>query len=122
MGRIQILASTNREDKTLSRNYVLLSSYSDEWLTDFKFVAGFLVFCIGFTINITADSTLLALKGKSVGNKVYSIPYGGIFEYVSCANYCEYNIISVAIFLKTFSDLLNHYILFILLILIQRKI
>lgn len=84
------------------------------------------MFCLGFTINVSSDSTLLSLKAnkekksfrstihpmtsslldypRSPGNKEsikklddekaktsYDIPYGGLFEYVSCANYCKYD-------------------------------
>lgn len=48
-------------------------------------------------INIRADSTLLALKSRSTREKGYSIPYGGIFEYVSCANYCKSGIAACAL-------------------------
>ena len=54
----------------------------------------------GFAINYHADSTLLGLKGgtkrssRSAGSDPnqtqgthYKIPYGGMFKYVSCANY-----------------------------------
>ena len=64
------------------------------------------MFCLGFIINITSDSTLLSLKANKEGKKreesikkindeqaktSYDIPYGGLFEYVSCANYCKYD-------------------------------
>ena len=40
-------------------------------------------------MNIHADYTLLNLKNKGGTIKEYKIPYGGLFEFVSCANYCK---------------------------------
>jgi 3-oxo-5-alpha-steroid 4-dehydrogenase 1 len=63
----------------------------------FRFNVGIVVFFIGFIINFHADSVLLRLRQKrnnnhnttrnSVSVQRYSIPRGGMFEYVSCANY-----------------------------------
>lgn len=47
---------------------------------------GLFLFVGGMIINITSDNILLNLKKKSK-NKKYSIPVGGMFEYVSCAHY-----------------------------------
>ena len=80
---------------------------SDEWLTDSRFIIGSLLFWTGFAINLSADSVLLSLKGSPAKitnrktqekvakeeeevKKAYKIPYGNLFEYVSCANYCKW--------------------------------
>lgn len=71
-----------------------------------RFNFGVLVFFVGFIINFHADSLLLRLRkggatssskknsvsgsgagAAATGVKQYSIPHGGMFEYVSCANY-----------------------------------
>ncbi len=54
-----------------------------------RFNFGILVFLAGFIINFHADSVLLRLRkaSKAKGTQRYSIPHGGMFEYVSCANY-----------------------------------
>ena len=54
-----------------------------------RFFIGVIVFFTGFGINVHADSTLLHLRGKPVNGKRqgYKIPRGGMFEFVSCANY-----------------------------------
>ena len=50
---------------------------------------GIVMFFTGMGINIYSDSTLLNLRGKPVNGRRqgYKIPRGGVFEYVSCANY-----------------------------------
>ena len=45
---------------------------------------GTAVFCAGLVLNWTADSALRDLRASSTG---YAIPRGGLFEYVSCANF-----------------------------------
>lgn len=88
------------------------AKYPDEWIFDIRFISGILLFFIGMVINIHSDNILLALaapdnipsvstkstilSGVNLSNstsknenptKVYKIPYGGMFEYISCANY-----------------------------------
>jgi len=60
------------------------------WVYDARFLVGLVVFFTGFAINLQSDGILRSLKKKSTNNKSgnkYSIPRGGMFEYVSCANY-----------------------------------
>ena len=47
-------------------------------------ILGVLIFFTGFSLNIHADGVLLQLRRKAGG---YSIPEGGLFGYISCANY-----------------------------------
>ena len=46
---------------------------------------GILLFVIGSLINIDSDRRLRNLRKNSENG--YKIPYGGLFEYVSAANY-----------------------------------
>jgi len=48
-------------------------------------VTGVVVFAIGMIINLHSDYILRTLRKK--GEDGYRIPRGGLFEYVSCANY-----------------------------------
>lgn len=50
---------------------------------------GILIFFTGMAINVHSDSVLLHLRGKPINGRRqgYKIPRGGMFEYVSCANY-----------------------------------
>lgn len=66
-------------------------------ITDPRCLLGLAVFLFGFYTNITSDNTLIRAKmdadakaaaGTGGGSK-YVIPRGGMFTYVSCANYCK---------------------------------
>ncbi|XP_071690249.1 steroid 5-alpha-reductase DET2 [Rutidosis leptorrhynchoides] len=46
---------------------------------------GLVVFVIGMVVNVKSDMILVRLKHDGKGG--YKIPKGGLFEYVSCANY-----------------------------------
>uniref|UniRef100_A0A2P2HWW1 3-oxo-5alpha-steroid 4-dehydrogenase (NADP(+)) n=2 Tax=Hirondellea gigas TaxID=1518452 RepID=A0A2P2HWW1_9CRUS len=60
--------------------------YDDSvWLWKPYFWTGLVVYLVGMKINISADSALRALRVD--GDNSYKIPRGGMFEYVSCANY-----------------------------------
>lgn len=55
-----------------------------------KFWAGMSVWAVGFVSNIYHDTLLFKLRKKttrSKGESKYSIPHGGLFEYISCPNY-----------------------------------
>jgi len=60
-------------------------SYPLSWLTDPRFLAGAALFLAGFVINIHSDHVLRSLRAP--GESDYKIPWGGLFRYVSCANY-----------------------------------
>ncbi|CAG9531626.1 unnamed protein product [Cercopithifilaria johnstoni] len=64
-----------------SRNAVYIESLKD---IVFCFI-GTLTFIIGMMINITSDSILRNLRQD--GKSGYKIPYGGLFKYVSGANF-----------------------------------
>jgi len=59
--------------------------YTSEWLYDARFIIGILVFFTGAIINLKSDNYLLHLR-KKAGNG-YKIPFGGMFDYVSCPNF-----------------------------------
>lgn len=61
-----------------------LSKYSMNWLTDWRFILGVVLFFTGMVINISSDQKLIHLrKGGKTG---YYIPYGGLFRYISSPN------------------------------------
>lgn len=70
--------------------------YQEDWIYDPRFIIGVILFFFGFISNIHSDNTLLGLKSQKDKNKLsnktggYQIPYGGLFEYVSCANYGKF--------------------------------
>lgn len=59
--------------------------YADDWVTDPRFLAGFVLWLIGTLINIHSDHILRNLRKP--GENGYKIPRGGLFEYVTAANY-----------------------------------
>jgi 3-oxo-5-alpha-steroid 4-dehydrogenase 1 len=59
--------------------------YATNWLLDPRFIIGALLFIAGFAINRSADNTLRSLRKR--GETGYKIPYGGLYEYISCPNY-----------------------------------
>ena len=55
------------------------------WLSDPRFIVGTVLFIAGFIINRWADNTLRGLRKP--GETGYKVPYGGLYEYISCPNY-----------------------------------
>ncbi len=64
----------------------LTKGYDNSWLTDPRFIIGFIVFYSGFMINQVADRKLLALRSKGADTS-YKVPRGWLFEYISCPNF-----------------------------------
>ena len=58
---------------------------SQTWLFDPRFGIGVVVYAIGFVINRASDWKLRSLRSDQAA--AYQIPMGGLFTYVSCANY-----------------------------------
>ncbi|XP_044069169.1 3-oxo-5-alpha-steroid 4-dehydrogenase 2b [Siniperca chuatsi] len=70
----------------LQGHYLLhCAQFDDEWSADYRYKTGLLLFYIGMAINIHSDYILRNLRKP--GEVVYKIPAGGLFEYVSAANY-----------------------------------
>ena len=61
----------------------VVTSYNKDWIFDKRFLIGFSIFLMGMYLNICSDKTLLAIRSKGTRD----IPRGGLFEYISCANY-----------------------------------
>lgn len=64
-------------------------AYPDDHLRSARFVVGAILFLAGFAINLHSDRILRQLCDERRRDKTtdYSIPKGGVFELVSCANY-----------------------------------
>ncbi len=65
--------------------FTLSPGYPDNWLSDPRFIAGILLFILGFIINRQADFTLHNLRKD--GETGYDIANSGLFRWVSCPNY-----------------------------------
>lgn len=59
--------------------------YPTAWLSDPRFIIGLVVFVVGAAINIWSDNRLIGLRAG--GGQGYTIPRGGLFEWVSCPNH-----------------------------------
>ncbi|XP_008849217.1 3-oxo-5-alpha-steroid 4-dehydrogenase 2 [Nannospalax galili] len=61
------------------------AEYPEEWYTDGRFSLGVFLFILGMGINIHSDYILRQLRKP--GEVIYRIPQGGLFTYVSGANF-----------------------------------
>jgi 3-oxo-5-alpha-steroid 4-dehydrogenase 1 len=59
--------------------------YTPAWLTTPQFVIGVTVFLAGFVVNVHSDHVIRTLR--QAGDTAFHIPRGGLFEYVTAANY-----------------------------------
>ncbi|XP_075856766.1 3-oxo-5-alpha-steroid 4-dehydrogenase 2 isoform X2 [Microcebus murinus] len=64
---------------------IYCAEYPDEWYTDIRFSLGVFLFILGMGINIHSDYILRQLRKP--GETIYKIPQGGLFTYVSGANF-----------------------------------
>ncbi|XP_036759526.1 3-oxo-5-alpha-steroid 4-dehydrogenase 2 isoform X2 [Manis pentadactyla] len=71
----------------LLQSYYLIycAEYPAEWYTDIRFSLGLFLFLLGMGINIHSDYILRQLRKP--GEIIYRIPQGGLFTYVSGANF-----------------------------------
>jgi len=60
--------------------------YGPDWLTTPKFIIGFVIFISGMFINIQSDTIIRELR-KSPDDTSHYLPHGGMFNYVTSANY-----------------------------------
>ncbi|GAA5798988.1 hypothetical protein HPULCUR_004397 [Helicostylum pulchrum] len=73
-------------------NGIWVGRHSDS-VYQFKFWFGIGLWAAGFVSNIYHDTLLFKLRKKSIDKntsdkkKRYSIPYGGLYNYISCPNY-----------------------------------
>ncbi|MBO84726.1 MAG: 3-oxo-5-alpha-steroid 4-dehydrogenase [Deltaproteobacteria bacterium] len=62
-----------------------LGSYGVDWLFDPRFGFGVILMVGGIIVNVRADNILMSLRRP--GETGYRVPRGGLFRYVTCANY-----------------------------------
>ena len=65
--------------------FTLAAPYPTAWLADPRFLAGTAVFLVGMVINLHSDHLLRNLRKP--GETDFKIPRGGMFRFVSAANY-----------------------------------
>lgn len=59
--------------------------YTASWLYGPKFISGFLIFVFGMFVNIQSDNIIRHLRKP--GDSGHYLPRGGMFKYVTSANY-----------------------------------
>lgn len=64
---------------------ILSPAYPTDWVTDFRFIGGVILFVTGFAIHRHHDRILINLRKNNP--IVYQIPTGGLFRFVSCPNF-----------------------------------
>ena len=65
-------------------NGYFLTLVQFESISNMYLILGFIIFFIGFYINISSDNILIKLRTNQKG---YVIPKGGLFNHVSCPNF-----------------------------------
>eukprot|EP01087_Luapelamoeba_hula_P003809 TRINITY_DN13665_c0_g1_i1.p1 TRINITY_DN13665_c0_g1~~TRINITY_DN13665_c0_g1_i1.p1 ORF type:complete len:259 (-),score=20.04 TRINITY_DN13665_c0_g1_i1:57-833(-) len=65
--------------------YLTTIQYDPNWVWDLRFLGGTALFFFGLYVNIQSDAILRNLRKP--GDTGYKIPHGGLFEYVSGANF-----------------------------------
>jgi len=62
-----------------------LNAYPENGFASMHVLPGVIIFFVGMGININADTTLIRLRQPEESH--YTIPYGGLFERISCPNH-----------------------------------
>jgi 3-oxo-5-alpha-steroid 4-dehydrogenase 1 len=75
-------------------NAVFISQLSThmtpDWFTDPRFLLGMALYAFGFTMNVHSDRIVRNLRSKQEvanGERIYRIPTGGLFRYVTNPSY-----------------------------------
>lgn len=75
-------------------NAVFISHLSEhlthDWFSDPRFLIGMAIYAFGYLMNIHSDAIIRNLRSKDEvarGEKVYRIPEGGLFKFVSNPSY-----------------------------------
>ena len=87
----------------LNSKYIAVNTlkYSEIWLHDARFIAGFIIFVLGFIVNRHSDYILYRIRSKL--QQEYSIPQGGLYRWVSCPNYLGEIVIWIGWAISTWS-------------------
>lgn len=70
--------------------FTRLGHYTTAWLTDPRFLVGFVIYYASLALNVHADAIIRDLRKPeeiAAGKKVYRIPQGGLFRWVTSPSY-----------------------------------
>jgi 3-oxo-5-alpha-steroid 4-dehydrogenase 1 len=65
-------------------------NYDVSWFSDGRFVLGMAIYYASYVGNLASDATLRNLRSEEEaarGEKIYRVPNGGLFRWVSCPSY-----------------------------------
>lgn len=68
----------------------LSEHFDNQWFSDPRFIIGMSIYAFGYLMNLHSDNIVRNLRSKAEvesGEKVYRIPRGGLFKYVTCPAY-----------------------------------
>ncbi|XP_071181581.1 uncharacterized protein [Mytilus edulis] len=73
----------------VNADFIGSAHYNNNYFFDPRFIIGIVLFIVGYIINKWADWKLRSLRDRKGddGSTGYYIPYGGLFELVTCPNY-----------------------------------
>lgn len=64
--------------------------FTNAWFSDPRFIIGMMIYAFGYIMNLHSDHIIRTLRSKEEvesGEKIYRIPQGGLFKYVTCPSY-----------------------------------
>ena len=68
----------------------LSTHLTDAWFSDPRFIVGMGIYIFGYVMNLHSDHVIRTLRSKeevASGEKVYRIPEGGLYRYITCPSY-----------------------------------
>jgi steroid 5-alpha reductase family enzyme len=65
--------------------FTFSNNYTNSWIADPRFISGFILFITGFVINRRSDNILRTLRAPN--DIEYKIPFGELYQWISCPNY-----------------------------------
>jgi hypothetical protein len=95
---IQLKKKTNNKELTIIHEYFTnhMIIYISKYVYDHEYVYNnlymyvcFFIYYHEFIKKIMNNYPLIYMNIKEEAIKSYKIPYGGLFEFVSCGNYCK---------------------------------
>lgn len=68
----------------------IAKNFNIDWFVDPRFIVGMIIYLFGYIMNLHSDSIIRNLRTKKEilnEEKIYRIPKGGLFYFISCPSY-----------------------------------
>ena len=69
---------------SLGYYYKYIAQYPEDWISDFRFIIGLLIFILGLILNWKADDVLIHMRKPNETH--YVVPRSRLFTWISCPN------------------------------------